>query len=208
MTYTPFGICVESVDRLNKENIDAKVRFDYPLTPDSIVLEIGGFKGNWTEDLINYHGFSSHIYAFEPVPEFFDEAIVRLQGKEKVHFFKYGLSDEDCIVPFNVDTDRTGLYSKNGPTTMVELRDVAKVLEDLNFKDIDLCAVNCEGGEYKIVPRLIETGFINRIKFLLVQFHAVVPECEVKREKINTFLNLTHEQIYNYPFAWDMWKRR
>lgn len=36
---------------------------DYPLDPDSIVFDVGGHKGTWTNDLIDALGFSPEIQA-------------------------------------------------------------------------------------------------------------------------------------------------
>ena len=43
-------------------------RLDYPLGPDAIVLDVGGYDGRWAERVIER--FSCVVHVFEPVPEF------------------------------------------------------------------------------------------------------------------------------------------
>jgi hypothetical protein len=40
-------------------------RYDYPLTPDSFVIDAGGYEGNWAAEI--NHKYRAHVLVFEPV---------------------------------------------------------------------------------------------------------------------------------------------
>lgn len=183
-----------------------KVLYDYPLTPDSVVLEVGGHKGNWTDELINRLGFEPNIYLFEPVWQFYEEAEKRLASRKKMRLYNVGLSDKNEFATLKLMDVGTGLYAE-GPEVEVNFRDVVDTFEVLKLEEVDLCVINAEGAEFTLIPRLIESGLIKRIKTLLVQFHCVVENCEEKHEAINARLRETHKIVHDYPFVWESWER-
>ena len=54
--------------RWNADGGDTRFRFDYDLTPESVVLDVGGYEGQWASDL--YARQRCQIRIFEPVREF------------------------------------------------------------------------------------------------------------------------------------------
>ena len=65
-----------------------------------------------------------------------------------------------------------------------------------------------EGGEFDLLPRLIETGLIRNCQNVQVQFHAWVPNAVEKRLQIRRSLLQTHAITYDYPFVWENWRVR
>ena len=47
---------------------DEGLRFDYELNSDSLVIDLGGYKGQWTSDI--YARFNCRVLVFEPVAQF------------------------------------------------------------------------------------------------------------------------------------------
>jgi hypothetical protein len=43
-------------------------QFEYALDEHSLVLDLGGYEGQWTSDIVARYGCRVHV--FEPVPEF------------------------------------------------------------------------------------------------------------------------------------------
>ena len=43
--------------------------FDHPLNEMSVVMDVGGFTGNWTEKIYNKYG--CNVIVYEPVLEYF-----------------------------------------------------------------------------------------------------------------------------------------
>ena len=73
---------------------------------------------------------------------------------------------------------------------------------------VDLLALNCEGSEYNILDRLIETGAISKVRQLLVQFHAFYTDAETRRDAIRQRLAETHAEGFSYPYCWEFWRRK
>lgn len=73
---------------------------------------------------------------------------------------------------------------------------------------IDLVKIDIEGGEYDVLPQLIETGLISRIRFLQIQFHRFVDGAVQKRENLREHLRKTHTESWCYPFIWESWEAK
>ena len=71
---------------------DATLRLDYPLAHDSIVFDLGGFKGQWASDI--YSRYRSKIYVFEFVPAFAEKIRKRFTGNPDIVVYPYGLGTE------------------------------------------------------------------------------------------------------------------
>lgn len=211
MKYSAAGVSFEGAIKLLEDGLDDVIKWDFPLTPDSIVLDVGGYDGSWTSQLIKWLGFCPKVFVFEPITVFYQAACHALKGYEKVRVLNYGLHDsnEDCIFHRDPGGHQTGRYYDSSKESIsVRLRDVAEVLQELGLQNIDLLASNIEGGEYLLLSRLINTKWIERVDRLLVQFHAKLENSEERRMAINKRLSETHTQIYDYPFVWDSWKRK
>lgn len=205
MEFRAGGQSVEDEKRWYADGCENTHRFNFPLTKDSVVFEVGGYTGWWTEELRRFHGFLPQVYLFEPMKEFYDQAVLNLSPYGCVKFFNYGLSDKTETVEFGGDIYGSGKFS-TGNRIEVYLRDVAEVVTvDLN---IDLMAINIEGGEYPLLERLLDSGTINRVDHLMIQFHNLFEGAIERRNRIREGLTKTHEEIWCYPFVWESWKRR
>lgn len=203
MNLTKHGVDYDGAVALTASGLEDKVKYDYPLTADSVVLDIGGYDGTWTSELIRWHIIVPHIHIFEPV--YYEQAEHAVHRHSKIKVYRYGLSDKDETCIFNVNHHETGRYLEQGSSVKeVKLFDIARFVPD----KVDLMAINIEGGEFSVLPRLIETKLIERVKYLLVQFHAKVPDAIERRLQINEKLKETHNQIHDYPFVWDAWERK
>lgn len=181
------------------------ILLDWPLTPQSLVIDVGGYTGVWLSALQKHLGFMPLALLYEPVPRFADSLEKKFQGNQRVIIFRYGLSDKTERVTFSIEGDRSGVYHDAPEQETVQLMDVASALAGLS---IDLIQFNCEGGEYTILPRMIESGIISNCRALQIQFHRDVPDYEAKRDAIREKLALTHEEKFCTPFIWEAWVRK
>jgi FkbM family methyltransferase len=178
------------------------------LGPESIVLDLGAYVGEWSEQIS--HRYGSRIYAFEPNPAPFERLQVRMAGFPQVACFEYGLAGADVEValalegPGSVVSDRPGTFG----TADVALRDVAAVLEELQLREIDMCKCNIEGGEYDVFDRLMAVDRLRDVRIISVQFHEWHPHAYRRRRAIRRALARTHDEVWNYPFVWELWRRR
>lgn len=70
---------------------------------------------------------------------------------------------------------------------------------------IDLMKINIEGGEYALLPHLIDTGVISRVRNIQIQFHELDVDSAEKRESIICALRKTHKRDWCYEFVWESW---
>ena len=179
------------------------LHYDYPLNENSHVFDVGGYQGNWTAEIIAR--YDPWISVLEPALEFFNVLKERFSFHPKVKLYNFGLSDANKFQFLFLNGAGSSLY-KDGPSfEEVELKDAAT---SLVFQDIDLMSINVEGEEYKILPRLTETGIISRIDNLQIQFHTFYPNADEERNKIREALRKTHTETYCYEFIWESWKRK
>jgi FkbM family methyltransferase len=183
---------------------------DYPLTPDSVVMDVGGYHGLWTELTIERKGFSPNVYVFEPVPDWYADIKNKFNGNSKIQVFNFGLAGADRKDTFEINRDSTGAWarSSDGASVDVSIRDIAGVLKELGLEKVDLITINCEGGEYAILERLLTTGTISDFKYVQVQYHNLFSESSDKRDWIRQALSATHREKYNIPWTWESWERK
>lgn len=169
-----------------------ELRYQYDLNKDSVVFDLGGYKGEWSEGI--HARFGCVPYLYEPV--------FKISGNFIFH--PYGLGAYSRGEVILVDADKTGIACKSGRSQKIKIVDVAAELEEV--QSIDLMKINIEGMEYELLPRLIETGLISRIKNIQVQFHNIVPESDRLMWTIQNELKNTHEQTWGYRFVWENWR--
>jgi Methyltransferase FkbM domain len=104
----------------------------------------------------------------------------------------------------------SSVFCTDGPREEVAMRDISSFVSEEGITRIDLIKINIEGGEYHLLPRMIETGVIKMCEHLQIQFHEFGPagdEPHRARRRIQERLRESHELSYDYPFVWEGWKR-
>lgn len=187
--------------------------YDFLIGDDGIIIEIGAYNGFFTEMLADKFP-EAIIVALEPVPSLFAEAEARLQGREKVILSNSGLwnSPESYHYDFSLPMTDDGAASTVIPSleqrdgVRARFFDIGSYLE--MFGDIDLLVMNVEGSEYELLPRILETDAIKRIKNLQIQFHDVADDSFDKMVAIRDDLARTHFLTYRFEFVMENWRRR
>ena len=187
---------------------DFVFRFNYDLNKNSVVLDLGGYKGQWASDI--FARYCCYIFIFEPVSEFFELIRNRFDKNEKVMVFPFGLGGYTRSTNLHVSGDGSSIFVKTGNIEKIEIVDINSWIEHYisNEKDIDLLKVNIEGGEYELLERIIETDLIKKISNLQIQFHEISKHSKYEMEKIQSSLMNTHSITYKYEFVWENWKRK
>lgn len=179
----------------------------YPLTEDSIVWDVGGYRGAWTASILEKSN-PKKVYIFEPIKEFAEDCARRFKDDPRISVINIGLSDSNDAVSVSKDGVHTSQF-KDTPEPKPEqiyLRDILEYSSQM--PEIDLISINAEGGEFSILRRLIDTGEIKKFKNVQIQFHNFHPDADNLRNKIRNELSNTHRESFNYPFVWESWKRR
>jgi FkbM family methyltransferase len=184
-----------------KDKGDTTLRLNYPLTEQSIVFDVGGYRGDWADKIIKL--YNPFIYIFEPVPEYYSLLVNRFYNNPKVKIYQFGLSNENKTENIGVLDDASSIYKQSDTNLLIDLRDVKYFLKEEKVEFINLIKINIEGGEYPLLNRMIEAEVIPKVQDIQVQFHNFYPDAEFRRENIRHSLSKTHFLTYEYPFIWE-----
>lgn len=148
---------------------------DLALRPNDTVVVAGCFTGKVMDLLLEmYPGIYCH--GFDPQQWALDRAKERLyeshpNGEWDLH--PYGLAPQDAIIQmYDWETDAASIdpFTDRNPEKGV-FRNFAIVMNELVIPKIDLFVMNMEGAEFTLLPYLMDTGLIQYIKKLAIQWH-------------------------------------
>lgn len=185
-------------------NGDETFRLNYPLTENSVVFDIGGYKGDFAANI--YTKFSCNIYIFEPLPEFFNLCTKRFENNPKIHCYNFGLSSITGEASISQEDDGSSLVKPNNDPLLIEIKELSSFLNERSISHIDLLKINIEGGEYELLPHIITSRVIDRVDFIQIQFHNFVPYAEELRDEIRMKISNTHTEQWCFPFIWESWE--
>jgi FkbM family methyltransferase len=185
---------------------DDTVSVRHTLDADSVVFEVGGYEGKWSSTIVAL--YDPHLYIFEPVRSFYRTILNRFSANAKVRVYQFGLSDKDETRDISVNNDGSSLFASSENMERIRLKDIYQFILEHNISQIDLIQINIEGGEYCLLPRMLDTGIVKRCRMIQIQFHNNVPNAQCNRQEIRQTLSETHALIYDYPFVWEAWKLR
>lgn len=183
---------------------------DYDLTEDSVVMDLGGFKGVWVEMLLAKHKITPNIYIIEPIPEFYNTLKSKFQQNDKIKLLNMGVSvdgeDGDRTIYINGDKTSTNFKSGNGITS--KFNSLKTILTDNNIDTVDLIQINIEGDEYPLLEYLVTTDTIHKLKNIQIQYHLGIDGDVSRRENIqNKLKELGFNKKFDYPFVWESWHK-
>lgn len=188
-------------------NGDKTLRLNYDLNETSVVLDLGGYEGQWASDIFSM--YRSEIHVFEPVASFAASIRHRFQRNTKIQVHEFGLGAKDEQTRLQLAGDSSSMHRGN-PENEVAIRIVkaSDFLAQNKISQVDLLKINIEGAEYDLLDHLLETGWTQRIKNLQIQFHAFVPNAEPRMKRIQEKLGASHRLTYQFPFVWENWELR
>lgn len=175
---------------------------DLELTSNSVVLEFGGYIGEFSEEILRR--FDCQLHVFEPVQLFADSLEKRFEGNGKVSIYDYavGLKQRDFFLVLDGEATSEFRGSMGLPCS---IRSVDQTIIP-RLPCIDLVAINIEGGEYELIPALHQAGTLNRVGQILIQFHRVGPNFDEKVAQIRAIIRETHTLEWRYDYVWEFWK--
>jgi FkbM family methyltransferase len=182
---------------------DDTLRLDYPLGPDSIVFDVGGYRGEWSRRIAER--FHCHIHVFEPVSEYCRQIAEQLGGDPKVVINEAGLAESTRRQMISLDEAASSVVKIETTGREIQLLDIDAYVKERGISRIDLIKINIEGGEYPLLARMHEIGLLANCTDVQVQFHDFVPDADARRDELRAILARTHELTYDYPFIWENW---
>lgn len=192
------------VARWFADNGDETLRLEYELDENSLVFDLGGYKGQWASDI--YAMYGCYIHVFEPVEEFARKIEKRFSKNRKIIVHHFGLADKNQTVRIGLDQDGSSIFKPGKRLVEAKLVRAADFMQQNGILVIDLMKINIEGGEYDLLEHLIDTGLVANIHNIQVQFHDFVPDAEHRMQKIQAALTQTHYLTYQYPLVWENWR--
>lgn len=195
----------EMVARWYAADGENTLRYDYDLTPDSIVFDLGAFEGEWALGIVGRYG--SRVFAFESMPKYFETLRRKLGKNPKIRLLDYGLASSNRSEILYEGGVGSSTFHGDGPGVPIRLRAFEDFVKSEGITEIDLLKINIEGGEYEVLEHLLDTGVIRAIDNLQIQFHDFVPNAAKRREQIRDRLRATHQEAYCFDFVWEGWRR-
>ena len=186
-------------------NGDHTLRTQYrELNSNSIVFDVGGYKGQWSSDI--FSKYLCTIYIFEPVELYYLDIKNRFQINNKIFIFNFGLSNISIIKKISLKDDSSSFYRDCSENADAQLVSFNEFIIKNKIKKIDLIKINIEGGEYDLLEDIIKNDFIYNICNIQIQFHKISKDSEIKMKYYQKLLSKTHILTFQYKFIWENWK--
>lgn len=143
----------------------------------------------------------ANILAFEPNPTAFTLLSKNIQSYHlsNVETHHVALANSIGTIPFHFNNDKgtlTGSVQANrGGDNVIEVS--CKKLSDFiqHFASIDLIKMDVEGAEIKIVEDLMQSGAIDKVKELIIEYHHNIPG---ETNALSHFLKLFEQSGFDY----------
>ena len=189
------GLSITVRQNLWDARIVREMFFDKPyirritLRPQPIVVDIGGYIGDFSIYAVRYLG-AARVIVYEPTAENFEllKRNVQINGyADRIVAVNRAVSSSDQVT-LNVRLDENdevhvsayfyqGAQQRKLPSVTLE-----KLFETHRLDSIDLLKIDCEGGEYDIFPAIPDHLF-NRIENIVFEYHRI-DGFETKLDKI------------------------
>lgn len=173
------------------------LRYEYDLSPDDIVIDIGAYRGEWAEQILERYGCK--LVVVEPTDNITQH--MAFAGTEVINKAAWLF---DGRLRFGGAYYYTSAFED--PVTEYECFDVNSLLR--RFDEIALVKMNIEGAEYDLLEHIYRGGLMPRIRDLQVQFHLIEGEDSLLRyEVVSELLLETHSPTWRYMHCWENWRR-
>ncbi|MDG1038204.1 MAG: FkbM family methyltransferase [Polaribacter sp.] len=188
-----------------KINGDKTLRLNYDLSQSSIVFDVGGYKGNFAQEI--YKRYFYEIFIFEPVKSFYKIIDNKFKNIPKVTAYPFGLANNDKELFISNSEDASSVFIDSDGSEKIKLKSILTFINDNKITHVDLIKINIEGGEYEVLESLLSSGMIPIFKNLQIQFHDfIIDNANERMENIQAQLAKTHKITYQYKFVWENWE--
>jgi FkbM family methyltransferase len=180
--------------------------FDLPVSTGRLIIDAGGYKGEWTAGMISRYGCKSEI--FEPIPEFATHCVDFFKRNMLVQVHQAAFGGSDRKTTFNLLDSGTSEFKSGSSIKSIDasVSDVARVFKnDLEGQQVACLGLNIEGGEYEVLERMIEAEITEQCDCFLIQFHRQPEGYQERYRKIVRELSITHTQSWCYEMVWEKW---
>lgn len=193
------------IEQWRNDDGDNTHRLNYNLNNNSIVFDLGGYIGWFTEQINNKYG--SKICCFEPIKELCTELQNKFINFKNITVFPLAISDENKKEIIYVNNDASSMFQKTGQSVEIDCITLDKAMSNNSVNYIDLIKINIEGTEYPLLEYMIKNNLIEKCDNIQVQFHNFIEHHDLRYDYIQYELSKTHHLTYRYPFVWENWEK-
>lgn len=131
--------------------------FDLPVKTGGLIIDAGGYKGDWSAGMIARYGCRSEI--FEPVPEFYNHCLKFFEKNKLVRVHGVALGGNDRLTKFTFSDNGTSEHKNSIENFYIDVKvmNIDRFFSESVSDKIDCFKMNIEGGEYELIERLIES---------------------------------------------------
>ena len=176
------------------------------IEPGDVVYEVGAYEGAWVYDI---KSSGAIIRAFEPSPDTFKRLEKNVGNLPQIHLYNFGLGGRNITIPLGSNnTDGASFVKDDEFTVPAKMVDIADFIGRVFWPGIKIMHINIEGGEYELIARLIDTGYIDSVEYIMIHWHDVPPGAMIMRLDIERDLWKTHRpHLHPSNPTWDIWER-
>lgn len=196
---------------LRARSEDENLLHEAKLTPESVVLDVGAYTGEWAKEILDLH--SPRIIAFEPDPLNFKQLQKKAQTHPQLTAHGFGLGAKTEQVKITLEYLGSSVYgggnaNKDAPVADTQIKDIFETWQSLDLGLVDLMKINIEGAEFPLLERMIETDLLKNVRCYIIQYHEWHPGAYHRRWKIRKAMRKTHRPVWDYHFVWEKWERK
>jgi len=143
-----------------------------PLTKDSVVVDAGAHRGEFSAEIIRRFGCQCHLV--EANPRLVETLIVA--RAESITTAALGACDGRGMLHVSENPEATGLFDAGSATTSVEVETIslATLMQRRGITEIDILKLDIEGAEFDLIASTPDQ-ILQRINQITVEFHDFKP---------------------------------
>lgn len=187
----------------NPEHSWDRKAIEWPLTSDSVVVEVGGYKGRWALQIAER--YAPKLYVFEPQPWAYETCREVLGDRAFVINAALGTRN-GSVTMAKWETDGCSLVDDGEHGPEVSMLEISAALRSFEIDHIDLMLINIEGYEYTLIPHMLDQGILP--DRLMVQFHTFADPLGVAQAQIYERLDsLGYRIAWTYGIMLTAWEK-
>ena len=178
-------------------------RYEYDLFESSIVIDGGGYNGDFSKKISELYG--SKIFIFEPYEYYYQRLKKLFNDNKNIYVSNYAISNKSKKVYLVKSGDETFITENHYSKTIIDTISIVSFVKDNDIQRVDLIKLNVEGEEYSILEDILESNICDKFLNLQIQFHKSYQN-KKRYNEIRIKLKKKYKLAWRYPWVWESWK--
>ena len=160
-----WGLNTQSMNKIIEKEIFVDKIYEkfFPVKENSIVMDIGANVGAFSYSIL--HKNPKHIYCIEPSANLIGTIKNNLKGYPTT-IINCAVSNSNCKNK-NLD-ENVSIYSHEGT---YDTKTFKSILQEYDINYIDFLKIDCEGGEYDVFVEENRDFLLNKVKYIVGEWH-------------------------------------